>query len=305
MGPNLFLLGAPKCATTSFYDLLARHPQVMCPKVKEPGFHTRESVRDEVRAVTPHLRDESAYVRLYSSAGPESRVFVDGSTSYLRSGEAVTHIARTYEDAHAVAVVRDPVDLVSSYFTFLSYKGWEDAPSLEVAWRRMAERREGRGISKVAKRPDALVYADVAALGTQILHARAEFGPRLHVAVMSDMVADPGALVRDLEDAFDLDHHDLGPLPRENSARASRFRWIDSLVQDPPPWVRRSRDLVKRRTGRASLGVKSRLDSWNSAPIQRSVDPGLQAEMRSFFWDEVVLMSTEMDRDFLSEWGWV
>lgn len=36
--PNTFIVGAPKCGTTSLVSYLSQHPQVHISKIKEPHF---------------------------------------------------------------------------------------------------------------------------------------------------------------------------------------------------------------------------------------------------------------------------
>jgi len=41
--PNLFIIGAPKCGTTSLHAILAQHPQVFMTRLKEPRFFSMDS----------------------------------------------------------------------------------------------------------------------------------------------------------------------------------------------------------------------------------------------------------------------
>ena len=36
--PNLFIIGAPKCGTTSIYSFLKQHPEISFPNLKEPKY---------------------------------------------------------------------------------------------------------------------------------------------------------------------------------------------------------------------------------------------------------------------------
>ena len=36
--PNFFIVGAPKCGTSSLHEYLRRHPDVFLPEFKEPKF---------------------------------------------------------------------------------------------------------------------------------------------------------------------------------------------------------------------------------------------------------------------------
>lgn len=38
MRPNLFIIGAPKCGTTSLYEYLYGHPEIYMSPVKEPFY---------------------------------------------------------------------------------------------------------------------------------------------------------------------------------------------------------------------------------------------------------------------------
>jgi len=38
----LFIPGLPRCATTSFVQVLGQHPDIFLPKMKEPHFFLRD-----------------------------------------------------------------------------------------------------------------------------------------------------------------------------------------------------------------------------------------------------------------------
>lgn len=301
---DLFLLGAPKCATTSFYDHLSRHPAAWCPPVKEPGWFTRDEVRDEVRAAAPHLRDYAGYLALYRTDRPDVAMRCDGSTSYLRSPEAMRAIDAAFPAAHAVAVVRDPVELVSSYYVFLRHEGWEDQPSLEAAWEVQEARRAGAAIPAGARRPSSLVYADVAMLGRQVRAARETFGERLRVYTLGDLRRALPEVSREVQAFAGLDPIDLGDLPQLNPARTARRAWLNRLAKTPPKPVARLRDALKRGLGVSSLGLRKGVDGINSATVERQVSPETVRRLRDHFRDDVALLSREMSRDLFAEWKW-
>lgn len=72
--PNFFIVGAPKCGTTSLYFHLREHPQVFMPDVKEPQFFTRPS---EWTAA-----GEAAYKALFADHADKPAVG-EASPSYL------------------------------------------------------------------------------------------------------------------------------------------------------------------------------------------------------------------------------
>ncbi|MCH9035408.1 MAG: sulfotransferase [Planctomycetes bacterium] len=40
--PDFFIVGAPKCGTTSLYEYLRQHPEVFMSRIKEPHFFGRD-----------------------------------------------------------------------------------------------------------------------------------------------------------------------------------------------------------------------------------------------------------------------
>lgn len=112
--PNFFVIGAPKCGTTSLYNYLVAHPDIGMSSVKEPDFFTHEE-------------------NFAKGFGWYEMLFVhcvrDNGEPLPAIGEATTHLCtywlhphaaeRLHEyapDARLIFVVRHPFDrLVSLY----------------------------------------------------------------------------------------------------------------------------------------------------------------------------------------------
>src|SRR4051812_16580249 len=84
--PNLFIVGAPKAATTSLYDYLSGHPEVfMCP-TKEPLYFCPDVRSGRNVNRLEHPRDEARYLEMYADAGNAKRLG-EATTRYLVSRE--------------------------------------------------------------------------------------------------------------------------------------------------------------------------------------------------------------------------
>lgn len=301
--PELFILGAPKCATTSLYSLLTTHSQIFSAPVKEPGYYTRSEVRSDVIAGARHLQSEEGYLDLYSAAA-EHLVCCDASTSYLRSRIAIDQIAAISPDTKVIAVYRDPVDLVSSYHAFLLNEGWEDEPDFLKAWELQVERRRGNCVPKGARRPSSLIYGDVARLGEQIAYAKSKFGDRLKIFEFSDLTKDTDQVSWTIQDWLGLQYEELGLLPHTNPARAPRNKLINVLLKSPPAPLRTTRDVLKRIFGISSLGLVRRLSALNEKVINRQLSDRTRADLQSYFNDDVILLEQTTRRDLRAAWGW-
>lgn len=105
--PDFFIIGAPKCGTTSLALWLSEHPGVFMSKPKEPYYYSPELVRQ------PAARDETEYRRLFASARAGQKVG-EASTTYLRSRVAVPRILSDRADARLIVCLRNPVDMAHS-----------------------------------------------------------------------------------------------------------------------------------------------------------------------------------------------
>jgi hypothetical protein len=89
--PNFFILGAPKCGTTSLARWVGEHPSVfICPE-KEPHFFNTDDRHRGVEAIVD-------YEALFSGAQEQHVAIGEASVWYLSSLEAVPNILR-YEPA--------------------------------------------------------------------------------------------------------------------------------------------------------------------------------------------------------------
>lgn len=178
MRPNFFIVGAPRCATTSLCDYLAQHPDVFFPAEKEPLHFCTDLVREsDAYHGRPryfrHYREQKRYVALYENA--KEKVVGDGSTWYLYSKEAAANIYRFNRDAKIVIVVRNPVDFLHSLHSLLvsnqnEVHGFAKSLSLESV------RKKGRMLPRNVTFPSRLYYFDVASFAGQIKRYMEIFG---------------------------------------------------------------------------------------------------------------------------------
>jgi hypothetical protein len=117
--PNFFIVGAPKCGTSSLYVYLSAHPQVFFPVLKEPHFFSLASAPEYLNRDHRWFyrccgnRDE--YNRIYESARGFPAIG-DGSTSYLWDKDAAKRIYAVSPDAKIVIILRDPILRAHSHY---------------------------------------------------------------------------------------------------------------------------------------------------------------------------------------------
>ncbi|HEY0866994.1 MAG TPA: sulfotransferase domain-containing protein, partial [Fimbriimonas sp.] len=201
--PNCFIVGAPKCGTTSLYNWLKDHPQVFFSSTKEPHFFTQET-----RSFRPVTRLDD-YLRLFQEAGPGHRVVGEGSTTYLHSPGALERVRDFAPEAKILVSVRNPLEMVPSMYEHNVFHLTEDAGDFEEAWRLSPERRQGRRMPVSASQKIDPVQADyqlMGLLGSRVEHAMAVFPKeQVHVVVFDDIRADPAGVDSRIQEFLGLD----------------------------------------------------------------------------------------------------
>jgi hypothetical protein len=97
--PNLFILGAGKCGTTSLHHALSGHPQIHLTRVKEPTFFS---------AGFQIVSNPIEYFNLFPEIEGK-RLYGEASHGYLSAPEAAPVLRQLFPDAKFLVIVRDPV----------------------------------------------------------------------------------------------------------------------------------------------------------------------------------------------------
>lgn len=301
--PNLFIVGAPRCGTTSLHNYLAQHHECYMSKFKEPGYFSRYRVREDLRTANPAVWTYEWYLALFADANSTHRIVGESSTSYLRDEAALAELKTSVEDPRIIAMVRDPVVLISSYFHYNRFQGWEPALTIQEAWDRQDDRCSGRIDSHTANRPDSLAYRDIAMLGKQVERLFRLFPrDRVLVLVSDDLRLCPETVGRQVQDFLDLNYDPNLVFPKDNSARAPQLRVISDLVKKPPPWLASARERLKRAVGVRSLGIRAVVDTVNVRHEKYSIDPDFASELRRYYRSDVELLSELLGQDLIGRW---
>ena len=195
--PNLFLVGAPKCGTTSMCWYLGEHPDIFMADTKELHYFGSD--------LTPRrTMDEGEYLSHFRGARGE-RVVGESSVMYLASTTAAREIWEFSPTAAVIIMLRNPVDMVYARFAQMRRNGLEDIEDFEMALDAEPDRRLGRrlpavfGWRNVRRSPKLLCYCDTAAYSAQVQRYLDVFTrDKVHVVVFDDLARDPAAAYRDV-----------------------------------------------------------------------------------------------------------
>lgn len=295
--PNLFVVGAPKCATTSLAAYLDQHPQVYVSPQKEPLHFCSERHLEWWK-----ITDRDAYMRLFAGA-TDQPVLAEASVWYLLDETAPAKIRDFSPDARIIVMLRNPVDLVTSLHAQFLFSGNETIRDFRKAYAAQADRRRGRRIPSRAHFPDGLQYTEVARFAPQVARLFAAFPrERVKVVLFEDFVADKAGAYREILEFIGVDPEIAPDFAIHNSRKRLRSIWLQRrLLKTPEIW--RAERWLPVPALRDALGWRlpvwrERLLAWNTAPDPNPwrLTPGDRATLHGDFADDIAALERLLGR---------
>lgn len=277
--PNLFILGAPKCGTSSLAKWLSFHNDVFLPVVKEPHYYnTDENYR--------FFTSKDDYLKLYE-LGFNHHYRLDASTWYLHSQEAVKNILNDCPDSKFIVCIRNPVDMAFSLHNhFLNVSSREDESSFRVAWAMSGERLAGKSTNRLMVEPKYLAYKYSCRLGTQC-ERLLRLIPRsqVHFVIFDEIIRSPEETLKKLLCFLDLPEKNELSLPHSNKAVRKRSLTLNRAVR-----------ILSGLKSKLGISVSFRflseaLERFNSVEEKYQIDPDDHAMVTEYFREEIVKIS--------------
>ncbi|MDD9883449.1 MAG: sulfotransferase [Gammaproteobacteria bacterium] len=290
--PNFFILGAPKCGTTSLDAYLKSHPRIFTA-VKEPHhFNTDDNYR--------LTADLPVYESLFADATDAHLAVGEASVRYLHSRDAVDNILRYNADAKFIVMARNPVAMAHAWHGQLVFNGEEDESDFAAAWALQDARRGGDSIPRGCIDVSALLYGEFCCVGEQLARVYERVSAaRVQVVLFDDFAADPGRVYRTVLRFLDApdDHQPPGGFAVHNAAKVRRnfLRHARHALQP----------LAKIKTAlgiRRPFGLSKRIEKYEGKTQSRApLSPDFQRALAEHFADDVRLLESLLGRD-LSHW---
>lgn len=293
--PNFFIIGAPKCGTTSLYTWLTEHPEVFLSPKKEPHFHN-----SDLHYTNTLTRNE--YDQLFQEAGDQHLAVGEASVLYLLSNVAVPAIESEYEAAKYVVMVRNPIDMACALHEERLFCKDEHIPDFEEAWSLSAERREGKLVGKHCRDPQLLDYQRTCQLGEQIERLfKVVDRDRVLVLFLQDMQKDTRREYLSVLEFLGVNDDGRRDFPVENSAKERRGPNLNVHFRRIARWAFHAKRTLGIPVHR-STGVLKRVSLLNTRyrarpPVSRAVRLLVSRECEN----DVQKLGRLLGRD-LSDW---
>ena len=304
--PNFFIVGAPKCGTTSLHEYLQRHPDVFMPFFKEPHFFGSDLVGSRFR----QFRGKpDRYLKLFRDALGEKRIG-ESSPWYLASGRAAEEIHGYDPAAKIIIMLRNPIDMMYSMWSQFRYSGNEQIESFEEALAAEADRRARRRIRRAAHCITGLYYREMARFAEQVPRYFDRFGrENVLVIIFDDFRADTPVTFRAVVDFLEVDSNYNITFDVRNPNKEVRLEWLQKLIvgsgfslmllKDRLTYLATTHALVpyayRTRAVQGVIAVYTKYE--RRSPLTTELRQRLASELES----EIDALSALLDRD-LSHW---
>ena len=295
--PNFFIVGAPKCGTSTLANTLRWHPRIFVPLAFEPQFFSSDF--NSIVDYTPE-----SYLQLFEAASEQHAAVGEKSVIYLYSDKAVPAILEFDPNAKLIAMLRNPIDLVYSWHSQLHYSFIEHVEDFEAAWHLQESRAQGENIGERCRVPFALQYREIGMLGKYVrrLLERAP-ADQVKIIFMEDFHKDANAVYSDILQFLDVPYAPRRDARKINSNKRHRFRNLGILLaHDTNTRASRALRKLERIPLVKQIPIKYWLHEFNKIEYKRPpLSPVMRSMLREEFHDDVLELSTITGRD-LSHW---
>jgi len=289
--PNLFLLGAPKCGTTSMMHYLSEHPSIFVSAEKEPHYFNTDSARR-------YYFDEDIYLSLFENASNDHQYRCEGSVWYLYSEVAVDNIEQFTNDVKYIVMLRNPTDLFFSLHQELLYGGSENELSAIKAWNLQFTREKGKKIPLGCSDPKLLLYGKACKLGEQVDRLLKKIPrDRVHFIVLDEMMGKEDMIYNKTLEFLGVPKYHLESYQIINKKKVRIYQGLSRLL------ITLSR--LKKFLGLSGgFGIANRINKLNvshDVALPKEDQEELRKELYEYFRTDANLLEELTGKD-LSHW---
>lgn len=128
---RVFIIGAPKCATSSLHSWLVQFPEVFDSSVKETHYFTHENVKKTYYKPALLIQNKSEYQNHFQDAS-EGQILLDSTPNYLLYPETASKIYKAYPHSKIIAILRHPFERAVSHFKMDRVLGIHSHPLKDI-----------------------------------------------------------------------------------------------------------------------------------------------------------------------------
>ena len=208
--PNLFIVGAAKCATTTLHTMLAKHSEIYSSKLKEPHYFPtkyREFPLGGRGDRFSYIRSEEEYLNLYKEG--HTNYSIDSTVDHLYFKQCAKDIYDFNHNSKIIIMLRNPVSRAFSSYKHVLRDGREHLSFADSL--RLEEKRIKMNYGIIWRYKDLGLYSE------QVKQYLETF-PRenIKIIVTETFEKNPEYILKDIQNWLDLPYEKLHDVSRRN-----------------------------------------------------------------------------------------
>ncbi len=292
--PSFFIVGAPKCGTTSLNDYLRQHPGIFIPERKE--LHHFGS---DLRFFKSERPTRGEYLADFAPAQP-GQIAGEASVWYLFSQLAAQEIHDFCPVAKIIIMLRSPADMLHSLHSQFLFESNENLADFAAALAAEEDRSQGRRLPPGSNYREGLLYRRVARFAEQVRRYLDVF-PREQVYIIDfeDFSRDTPRVFAEVLRFIGVDPSFRCEFEIRNPNKQIHSRPLHNFLNNPGAFAILLSRLIPQSLRRSLI---SRLKRANSPAAPRApLSAELRAQLNREFAPEIERLGKLVGRDF-SKW---
>ncbi len=306
--PNLFIVGAPKCGTSSLHTWLSMHPQIFMSNRKEPQYFCRDFWEEgdtyHNKKLFFDIRKVGDYLNLFEDTKENHIILGEATSKYLYSKIAAKEIYKFNPKAKIIIMLRNPVDFLYSYHSQCLYDLAENEPNFEKALALEDTRKDGKNIPKYTPAPSFAYYSEISKFYDQIKRFMILFGKeQLKIVLIDDLKNNPSKVYRDVLKFLGVNSNFKPTFQKINENKIITNKFLHRINMLPP-----NQSVIKRiyrkifpKKLREKISEKK---IFMKSGTRNKMHPSLRRKLKKIYYNEVMNLSKLLRRDLINKWGY-
>jgi len=294
--PNLFIVGAPKCGSTSLHFYLQQHPELFMSELKEIN-HFNFDMSTHV-----HYTDEE-YLRHFAT-DKQYKYYGESTPYYMSSDVAMPAIKNFSPNSKIIIILRSPVDQVNSAYYHARYAAYDSAETLEKALEETEARRAIASKRVQRQNLEYGCYLDFPVHSPRIKYCQEIFGKEnVHFILLDDLKSEPNAAIKKIFEFLNLADCDYAiNFDPQNESRTNRSQVFKKLLRKQPKALKNVvKTLIPNQEKRQKLFKKMNNLNTDFGKKAPGLKPETRQSLQDHFSEEILALEQLLNRD-LSHW---
>ncbi len=296
--PNLLIVGAAKCGTSSLHKYLDQHPQIFMSKVKEPRFISSQvtpfplngPADDKVEAW--YVKDYEGYKKLFEGSEGYPVVGESSADTLYFYQRTIPVIKQYLGDPRIIIMLRNPVKRAFSAYQHL-VRDLREELSFEDGLHEEANRIRNNWELIYHYRAVSLYYDAVKAFLDNFSSVK--------VILTEDQEKRPQHVLRDIFRFLDVDPNcDINTEIRYNMSGKPKSQWLHQFFFEGNVARKFAQPIVRTFFSHETrMRIAQKIQEKNLTRL--SINPETKRSLHEYFEEDIRKLETLLDRD-LSVW---